>query len=133
MAKLSSAMGRLSTFLCVDDEPSILRMEKMLLESAGYRVLTSSAAKEALKIFEAEDVDVVVMDYFMSDMTGIEAARMMKQLKPGVPLLFLSGYGELPDESLGLADTWVIKGQQRPEEFLARLRALALKSRPAGT
>ena len=68
------------------------------------------------------------MDYYMPYLNGIETARIMKRHKPDVPILFLSAYSELPGETLGLAHSWVQKGQHQPEEFLARLRGLAQKS-----
>ena len=122
-------MATSTTLLLVDDDSSVLLMQKMLLESAGFRVLTAASGTDALKLFESETVDLVVMDYFMPELNGIETARVMKQLKPDVPILFLSAYSELPGETLGLAHSWVQKGQYQPEEFLARLHGLAQKSR----
>jgi CheY-like chemotaxis protein len=118
-------MAASTTFLCVDDEFSVLTMEKLLLESAGFRVLTASSGAEALEVFKSQNVDVVVMDYFMPKMNGIATAKLMKQLKPKVPILFLSAYNELPGETLGLAAAWVKKGEEDPEHFLARLRVFA--------
>jgi CheY-like chemotaxis protein len=112
------------TFLCVDDEPSVLSMEKALLESAGFRVLAATSGRQAISIFSSEAVDVVLMDYWLPGMNGIQVAQAMKQLKPDVPILFLSAYSELPGETSGLAYGWVRKGEESAEQFLARLRDL---------
>ena len=122
-------MAASPTFLCVDDDPSVLMMEKALLESAGFRVLTAASGDEAISRFQSETVDAVVMDHFMDGMNGITAARIMKQCKPEVPIVFLSAYNELPGETLGLSEWWIKKGEEEPERFLARLRALVSKPR----
>ena len=111
--------------LCVDDEPSVLAILKRLLESAGFGVLAASSGLEALRVFQSEHVDIVLMDYWMDGMNGIDAATKIKQMKPDVPIVFLSAYSELPAESLGIAECWILKGQEDPEQIIARLRSLA--------
>jgi len=54
----------------------------------------------------------------------------MKELKPAVPIVFLSAYAELLDETVGLAEAWVKKGEEEPVRFVARLSTLAA-SKPA--
>lgn len=120
-------MGSSPTILCVDDEPAVLAMEKALLESAGFRVLAVSSGREAINIFDSEDVDVVLMDYWLPGMNGIQVAQVMKQLKPGVLILFLSAFSELPGETAGLACGWITKGETGPEELLSHLRALVAR------
>ena len=117
-------MNATPVFLCVDDESSVLITLKALLESVGFHVLTAQSGDEAISIFQAERVDVVVMDYWMAPMDGLTAARMMKELKPEGPIVFLSAYSELPGETIGLAKYWVKKGEEEPEHFLSRLSAL---------
>jgi CheY-like chemotaxis protein len=115
-------MGQSCTILCVDDEPSVLTTLKALLESAGFRVLAAESGPEALALFQSEAVDLVIMDYVMPGMNGMAAARTMKTIKPLVPIVFLSAFRELPDETLGLAEWWVMKGEHEPESLLERLR-----------
>jgi two-component system, OmpR family, response regulator RegX3 len=123
LARLNVMAGQ-ETILCVDDEATVLIMQQMLLESAGFRVLTARSGPEAIRVFQSEPVDLVVMDYWMPGMNGTIAASAMKQLKIDVPIIFLSAYNEFPGETVGLASSWVRKGEEEPEEFLARLRAL---------
>jgi len=118
------------TILCVEDEPTVLFTQKALLEAADFRVLTAQSGAEAITIFKADRVDIVVMDYWMTGMNGITAAKKMKELKREVHIVFLSAYSELLDETVGLADAWVKKGEEEPERFVARLSALAA-SKPA--
>lgn len=117
-------MQTAKTVLCVDDEEPVLLMQKMLLESAGFHVLAARSGAQALLTFKSQQVDAVVMDYVMPETSGITTAQLMKQLKPDIPIVFLSAYAELPNETLGLAQWWTKKGEEPPESFVARLHSL---------
>jgi CheY-like chemotaxis protein len=118
-------MSFAAQILCVDDEPPVLAIVKRLLESADFDVLTASCGREAVRVFQSERIDVVLMDYWMADMSGIDTATRMKKMDPDVPIVFFSGYSELPAESLGLAECWIRKGQEDPQQIIDRLRSLA--------
>jgi CheY-like chemotaxis protein len=113
-----------ATILCIDDEEPGLQVRRMLLESAGYRVLCARSGMEGIKLFHSEPVDAVVLDYWMSGMNGIAVARELKRLNPRTPIMILSAYGTLLDETLGLADLWVRKGEEEPQYVLIKLREL---------
>jgi CheY-like chemotaxis protein len=100
--------------LCVDDELVGLRIRKILLERAGYRVLTAPDGPRGLEIFSAEPVQAVVLDYSMPGMHGGEVARRMRQTKPQVPILLLSAYMGLPSEVTCLVDLYMTKGEGAP-------------------
>lgn len=119
-----------ATILCIDDEEPGLQVRRMLLESAGYNVLCARSGVEGIKAFQAHPVDAVVLDYWMSGMNGIAVARELKRLSPNVPIMILSAYGTLLDETLGLADIWLRKGEEEPQYILTKLQEL-LDSRPA--
>ncbi len=90
-------MGQVSPLvLCVDDELIGLQVRKILLERAGYRVLTAPDGPEGLVLFNEEPVEAVVLDYSMPGMDGGEVASRMRQIKPKVPILLLSAYVGLP-------------------------------------
>ena len=118
------------TILCVDDEETALRLRQRLLESAGYRVLTAKSGMQGITTFRSTPIHAVIVDYWMADMNGLETARQIRKLKPDVPIIILSAYGELLDESLGVADLWIRKGEGKPQDLLARLAQL-LESRAA--
>jgi two-component system response regulator (stage 0 sporulation protein F) len=101
----------MATILCIDDEPSAMEARKLLLESEGHRVFEAANGKEGLAIFQAEPIDLVVLDYWMSGMNGLAVAREMKRIKPGTPIIMLSGLSELPGEGVGLAERWILKGR----------------------
>jgi CheY-like chemotaxis protein len=100
--------------LCVDDEVVGLRVRKILLERAGYRVLTAPDGYSGLDLFASHPVDAVVLDYAMPGMHGGEVAKKMRQTKPEVPILLLSAYVGLPVEVSSLVDIYMTKGQGAP-------------------
>jgi CheY-like chemotaxis protein len=100
--------------LCVDDELVGLQVRKILLERAGYRVLTAHDGPSGLAIFAAEPVEVVVLDYSMPGMHGGEVAVRMRQTKPHVPILLLSAYMGLSAEVTSLVDLYMTKGEGAP-------------------
>jgi CheY-like chemotaxis protein len=100
--------------LCVDDEQVGLKVRKILLERAGYRVLTALDGSTGLEVFAQEPVQAVILDYSMPGMHGGEVAARMRQIKPQVPILLLSAYIGLPVEVTSLVDLYMTKGEGAP-------------------
>jgi CheY-like chemotaxis protein len=116
--------------LCVDDEVVGLRVRKILLERAGYKVLTAPDGNSGLDLFATQPVEAVILDYSMPGMHGGEVARRMRQTKPAIPILLLSAYVGLSDEVSSLVDVYMTKGEGAP----ALLRKLSnLLQTPAAT
>lgn len=109
--------------LCIDDEPSILTLRKMLLEAAGYSVLTASGGKEAMAIFNQRSVDAVVVDYSMPEMDGGAISALMKQRKPRMPVIMLSAYSGARDDVHKVVDAFIEKGGD-PQDLLGKLESL---------
>ena len=97
--------------LCVDDERVGLTVRRLLLERAGYRVLTAPDGPTGLDLFSREAVNAVVLDYAMPGMHGGEVAQRMRAAKPAVPILLLSAYVNLPQEVTSLVDLSMTKGE----------------------
>lgn len=114
--------------LCVDDELVGLQVRKILLERAGYRVLTAFNGQDGINIFRAEPIEAVVLDYSMPGMHGGEVAAKMRETKPEVPILLLSAYIGLPPEVTSLVDLYMTKGEGAPI-LLNKLQSLF---QPAG-
>lgn len=112
------------TILCIDDEEPGLQVRRLLLESAGYNVVCARSGAEGIKAFQSQPADAVVLDYWMSGMNGIAVARELKRLSPNTPIMILSAYGTLLDETLGLADIWLRKGEEEPQYILTKLQEL---------
>jgi CheY-like chemotaxis protein len=100
--------------LCVDDELVGLQVRKILLERAGYRVLTAPDGPSGLQIFSDQPVDLVVLDYSMPGMNGDLVADAMRQTKPRVPILLLSAYVGLGPEVTARVDASMTKGEGAP-------------------
>ena len=100
--------------LCVDDEVVGLRVRKILLERAGYQVLTAADGYSGLELFSTQPVEAVVLDYAMPGMHGGEVAKKMRETKPAVPILLLSAYVGLPEEVSCLVDVYMTKGEGAP-------------------
>jgi len=113
------------TVLCVDDERIGLRVRKIMLESRGFHVLTASDGRQGLEVFDANKVDLVVLDYFMPDMNGGEVAAELRRRRPDLPIIFLSAYFSLPPEALELANAFITKGDP-PDALLEKIEQLVL-------
>ncbi len=98
--------------LCVDDEVVGLHVRKILLERAGYRVLTAQDGFSGIELFATQPVDAVVLDYAMPGMHGGEVAKQMRKAKPGVPILLLSAYVGLPEDVSSLVDIYMTKAKE---------------------
>jgi CheY-like chemotaxis protein len=103
-----------SLVLCIDDEQIGLEVRKILLERAGYRVLTAPDGPTGLAIFSAEPIEAVILDYSMPGMHGGEVAAQMRQAKPRIPILLLSAYIGLSPEVTALVDLYMTKGEGAP-------------------
>jgi DNA-binding response OmpR family regulator len=112
-------MGR--RILIVDDESTILQTLRIIFEDAGYEVLTAGTPSEALRLFQAETLDLVLLDYRLPD-NGESVGPEMKRMKPAVPILLLSGDPEAASAS-SFAVALIAKPIQ-PPELLAQIAAL---------
>src|SRR5690349_17059108 len=119
-----------AAILCIDDEEPALALRRIVLERAGYRVFTALTGKEGIEIFRYQPIDVVILDYWMADMNGLDVAGELKQLNAKTPIIMLSGYTSILDEGLGKVDLWLRKGEGNPEQLLMALVHLLGKPNP---
>ena len=82
--------------LVVDDDSNVLNLARAILERYGYTVLIAENGKAALQVFRdnAEKITAVLMDLTMPVMGGGEAFQLMNQIRPEIPVIISSGYGE---------------------------------------
>ena len=82
------------TILLVEDESALLSMVTLMLEGFGYTVLASCTPKEAMHIANENpgDIDLLITDLVMPEMTGRELAETLISLRPNLRCLFMSGY-----------------------------------------
>jgi PAS domain S-box-containing protein len=88
------AAGGTETILLVEDEPTILRMTRMMLERKGYRVLSAATPTEAVEKAKNHSgpIDMLMTDVVMPEMNGRDLSGKITDLYPGIRLLFMSGY-----------------------------------------
>jgi len=100
--------------LCIDDEVVGLQVRKMILERAGYTVLTAPDGPSGLEIFADHPIEAVILDYSMPGMDGGQVAAAMRTQKPTVPILLLSAYVALSPEITRNVDLYMTKGEGAP-------------------
>lgn len=90
--------------LCIDDNLRFLNALASLLESHGHQVQTAPNGHSAIQELQRGAFDVVITDFQMPDMDGLEVTRKVAQVRPGVPVFLLSGMASvvrnLPDAHL---------------------------------
>ena len=82
--------------LCIDDEQSVIKLIKQMLEQLGYKVEARTSSMEALEFFhEGPDrFDLVITDMTMPDMTGDQLAKKMMKIRPDIPIILCTGSSE---------------------------------------
>lgn len=85
--------GNGALVLVADDEPNIRDMVRRILEAQGYRTIMARDGLEACHRFTASagEIKMAVLDTMMPEMTGVETAKAIRRLVPGLPILLMSG------------------------------------------
>jgi two-component system NtrC family sensor kinase len=82
------------TILLVDDEVNVLKALKRLLLDTDYRILSAESGQDALRLFEEQEIHLVISDYRMPEMSGVELLNQIKQKYPETVRIVLSGYAD---------------------------------------
>ncbi len=87
--------------LFVDDDPGVAAMGERLLEKLGYSVEVSTQSHEAFEAFHKAPhrFDIVISDYIMPDMTGLQLARKIKEIRADIPIIMCTGFSESINKS----------------------------------
>jgi CheY-like chemotaxis protein len=78
--------------LVIDDTPTVGTAIKLRLEAGGAEVRYVETALAGIAALKAEDFDLAMVDIVMPDINGIEAIRLIRQIKPDLPIIAMSGY-----------------------------------------
>jgi CheY-like chemotaxis protein len=99
------------TILAVDDEADLLEAVRRVLSRRGHTVLAASGPAEALDLYRThgDEIDLLLTDVRMPGGTGPELADQVSRLHPGLPVLFMSGLYDAPEETLGAGAQVVAK------------------------
>ncbi|UCF75664.1 MAG: phosphate regulon transcriptional regulator PhoB [Betaproteobacteria bacterium] len=126
-----------ATVLVVEDEPAIQELVSYNLELAGHRALRADNAEQALEVVRTELPDLVVLDWMLPGMSGLEFARRLRtdRRTHAIPLIMLTARVDEKDKLTGLetgADDYLTKPFS-PRELNARVKAVLRRRAPQAT
>jgi CheY-like chemotaxis protein len=117
-----------TTLLVVEDEPALRQLVATMLAEDGYQVLEARNGLDALAVAERHDgsIDLLITDVVMPHLTGPELARTLQGLRPGLEVLFMSGYNDSRLVGRGLAEgaARLLVKPFTPEQLLGTVRGL---------
>ena len=124
-----------STILVVEDEPAQREVLIYNLAADGFDVLSASSGDEALMMFEESSPDLILLDWMLPGVSGIEICRRLKSRSAmrHVPIIMMSARSDESDRVRGLdtgADDYVVKPFSIAE-LIARVRANLRRTRPS--
>jgi len=126
-----------ATILVVEDEPSIQELIAASLAQSGHKVLRADSAEDALRLVSEALPDVVLLDWMLPGMSGIQYARRLRneERTRSLPIIMLTARSEEHDKVAGLeagADDYLTKPFS-PRELLARIKAVLRRRAPQMT
>ena len=90
---LAGDSTKMKAVLFVDDHEVLARLSCEILETQGYRAVSAYNGPDALEKFGRESFDIVVTDFRMEGMNGLELAKRIHASHPGIPVIIVTGYG----------------------------------------
>ncbi|WP_156255262.1 phosphate regulon transcriptional regulator PhoB [Sandarakinorhabdus oryzae] len=121
--------------LLVEDDASLIELVTYNLEKEGFDVVRTGDGEEALTLAEEEKPDLVILDWMIANLSGIEVCRRLRRAPAtaNLPIVMLTARGDEADRIRGLetgADDYMTKPFS-PRELVARIRAVLRRLRPA--
>lgn len=110
--------------LIVDDEPAIVDLIKINLELEGFETVSCHSGKDALKLAQTANPDLILLDIMMPDMNGFEVCKSIQDLN--IPIIMLTAKNDIKDKLYGLelgADDYITKPFDG-RELLARIKTI---------
>jgi PAS domain S-box-containing protein len=132
---MAKSSGVSSIILLVDDDPAVRSLAATCLRDCGHRVREASGGRAALAVLEgSEHFDLLISDFAMPGMNGIELAQAARLHRPALPILFMTGYAERLEGSDRLGNATLIKKPFRILDLAAAVeRAVASTAAPPAT
>ena len=126
-------MDRLLHILCVDDERHILQTLNRFCRNQGYEIEAAASAAEGLIILTREPIDVIISDFRMPEMNGIDFLREASRQWPLTGRILLSGYADIPAVNQAVKDgeiDFFIPKPWNREELRRAIRTAAKAAKP---
>ena|SRR2546427_7308526 len=98
-----AALERTETILVVDDQAAVLTLMQGILTRHGYTAVLASSAGEVLQLFKTKPdvkVDLALIDIVMPRMDGLELAEKLRQIRPELPIVYMSSYPDWRESPL---------------------------------
>lgn len=111
---MSAAQDERTSILFVDDEPMVLNALRRELRKSGYELLFAGSGAEALEILAEENIDVVVSDMRMPEMSGAQLLRQVRDQYPEVISLLLSGQADMKDTMAAINEGGIFRFLAKP-------------------
>ncbi|MEE1077255.1 MAG: response regulator transcription factor [Acutalibacteraceae bacterium] len=118
-------MNRKKKVLIVDDDTNICELLRLYIDKDGFDVAIANTGTQALKLFEQEKPDLIMLDIMLPELDGWQVCREIRKTSQ-VPIIMLTAKGEVFDKILGLelgADDYVVKPFEA-KEIVARIHAV---------
>jgi PAS domain S-box-containing protein len=119
--------------LVVDDERVVRNLARTVLERVGFQVLTADSGEKALSIYRREGsaIDLVLLDYSMPRMNGVQALKELARLDPDVCVIFCSGYhtDDQVDQMLAAGARAFVPKPYRPRDIVQAIRRVLAQKR----
>jgi signal transduction histidine kinase len=110
--------------LLVDDDSAVREVTAGILQDLGYRVIEAGSGGAALEVLDREaDIDILLVDFAMPGMNGAEVAREVHARRPGLPILFVTGYADTEVLTAG-GDDGILRKPFLERDLSAKLRSV---------
>jgi CheY-like chemotaxis protein len=121
-ASLERGTEETTTILVVDDDAAVLKTTVRLLNALGYWVIPALSGEEAIRLIDSHsEIDLILADYAMPTMSGVELARIIETTRPGLPVILVTGYGN-HDIIPGFRETRILQKPYTEDELILRTR-----------
>jgi CheY-like chemotaxis protein len=114
----------LLSILVVDDDSAVRDLVMRMLSEKGFGVLTADRAHEALQILGRRPVDLLFTDLIMPGMDGVDLAKEARRLRPGLKVMFATGYAQVAAKREALRHGRVLYKPLREPELMQAVRQL---------
>ncbi len=119
------------TILCIDDDPKILELQRKILETNGYSVLSAPDGPTGIALAAEHPVDLVVLDFKMPGMDGGEVADVLFRKHPNLPVVICTGYFDAMPEWLRWFAVAILQKGDGPGALLAAIQDMIAPDRSA--
>jgi two-component system response regulator VicR len=121
----------MTRIMIVDDQKSICNAVRHAVESNGFEFCSAQDGHEAIRVFEAQKPDVLILDVLLPHMNGFEVCQKLRENGSNTPIIFLTAKGDIVDKSTGFnagADDYMVKPFSLVELML-RIEAILRRSK----